>query len=230
MSSCKKGKRKEILPLSAGREGEDERPDEEHVTHELTLPLTITASFYSPHSSIPFPPCFIFSNNAILRRIFCRSGAQPCCTPLPLSLMISRVDPLTSDFGQQVQRKVVVCGDGACGALRLHTFAGTSPTKLQIPNRQNLAAERLHERFLHPSIVRPRSRPHQLEPLDPDHGPNPTSVTALANQQYSRTTCTISMSTIKWWNSVCGIPPVCGIHTHRASLRHARLTFPGFHQ
>ena len=143
------------------------------------------------------------------------------------SPMISGADALTSDFGPQVQRKVVVCGDGACGELRSHTLAGSSPTKQQISNRQNLAAERLHERFLHPSIVRPQSRPHPLEPPDPDHDPKPASLAALANQQYSRTTCTISMSTIKLWSSVCGIPPVCRTHTRRAFLRHARLTYPG---
>ena len=111
-----------------GSGGKDERPDDEHVTPKLTLPLTITTS-YAPHSSNPFPPCFILSTNAILRRIFCRSGSQSRCTLIPLLPVISDADVLTSDLGPQVQRKVVVCGDGACGMLHSHTFAGSSSTK-----------------------------------------------------------------------------------------------------
>jgi len=49
----------------------------------------------------------------IVRLFLCHTGT------------ISDVNVLTSDFGLQVQRKVIVCGDGTCGVLRLHAFAGT---------------------------------------------------------------------------------------------------------
>jgi hypothetical protein len=74
-----------------------------------------------------------------------------------LSLLLkSCVEMLKLSFGPQVQRKVVVCGDGACGELYFHTAAGILHAQLHTPNRQDLATERLHQRLLHPSIVRPQ--------------------------------------------------------------------------
>jgi len=52
-----------------------------------------------------------------------------------LRRVISGVDILTSDFGPQVRRKVVVCGDGLCGAFTfLRRDIGRSAVDLEQAN------------------------------------------------------------------------------------------------
>ena len=83
--------------------------------------------------------------------------------------MKSSFEVLTLDSETQVQRKVVVCGDGACGELYLLVVIVILLNWLHTLDRQDFVAERLHEGFLHPSIVRPPDQSHSFEPPDSNH-------------------------------------------------------------
>ena len=94
----KEKKEKKNSPLSGNRDGEKGRPDSgtrdgrPHLT--CRLPSLLPTPTHSESTSSLLHPLY----NAILRHIFCRSRAQPRCTPLSLSSVVSGVGLLRPDF------------------------------------------------------------------------------------------------------------------------------------
>ena len=155
--------------------------------HYFKTPLPSGSTSLLLHLSLTMPSCGASSVGLGRGRVVCIS------LPIQLGVESSKLD-----FGPQVQRKVVVCGDGACGELRLRTTTQILHAQSHAPNRQDLTTQCLHQRLLHPSIVRPQLRRHPLELPDPNCTPKPTLATAPVNQQCLRIMCMISMSMIKW--------------------------------
>ena len=154
------GKRKQKFTFARGLGGKLKDQAPKHVT--ITPPPCRSPSLFTAHSlRIHFTLASSLFDNAILRCVFCWIRTWSRCTHLSLP-MESGVETFVLNSGPQVQRKVVVCGDGACGELCLHAATGTLPAQLQTSNRKDLATERFHERLLHPSIVRPHPPPCPL--------------------------------------------------------------------
>ena len=84
----------------------------------------------------------------------CGSSSKAGFGRRPVSGAWSPASVLTVSACFQIQRKVVVCGDGACG-MHLYTPLFFLPAQHRLIHRQNITTQRFHKRLLYPSIVSP---------------------------------------------------------------------------
>ena len=106
-------------------------------------------------------------------------GVDPYVASAPFPAPWESVPALLIVYGRQLQRKVVVCGDGACGAQVL-IIPSVNTASFDVQYRQDLAAKRIHAWLLHTSLAR--------RPLFPDSDcVADWGMTLLVNQPSLRT-------------------------------------------